>query len=659
MLDANALAQLKQLKSDIKENKEIFAGKVKGSMSRFGFVIRDTDGKEFFLPPQQMERVFPGDQIEFEIFKDEKDKEYAEPSKLINSDFRFFAGKYHVKGKAHLVSPDVNQLNRMIFIPPIDRKKANNQDFVRCQLTRHPFQDGKAQAKITGIVGNKGTPFLEHGFTLAKFNLKDEFPLAASQQIDQLDDGLIEQAKDQRSDLTEVPFVTIDDEATKDMDDALFGEKTDQGWRIKIAIADPSPWFACQSPLDKEAQVRGTSVYFPGQVIPMLPARLSQNLCSLVAGFDRLALVMTVELDEQATPLDFNIEAAVIRSQGKLSYQQVNAFIDEQKSVDEKLDGSLAALSEATMALRQARLNNNLVMEDRLDYRYQLDENGKILSISGESRTPSRSLVEECMLLCNRLGAQWLHERNAGAFICQPGFREEKLEDVVSLLSQADTEWVESIKKELGDDLNNLNQLEPFVKLIRLANQQHPLLRKMLGKHFGRSELASTMTPHFAQGFTGYTTITSPIRKYLDLTNQRIIHQLLADEQPSLPLEDNWLSGLQDSQGAVRQSSNHVENWLKCQYIENFAGVTLEAEVSHINSIGFGVRIPENGVEGFVDLRQEKVKPEFNPLLMQFKFPASNEPALEARSLSLGDTVDIEFAEVNDDRKQILFKWVR
>jgi VacB/RNase II family 3'-5' exoribonuclease len=639
MLDASALAKLKQLKSDIHESRQFYTGTVRGSMNRFGFVTRD-DGEEYFLPPLQMDRVFPGDQIEFEVLTDDKGKEYAEPTRLIKSELKHFVGQYSVRGKAHLVQPDLAQLNRMLFIPPKDRKQANNNDFVQCQVSKHPFQDGKAQARITKIIGNRGTPFLEHLFIKAKYQLRDEFDLKASQAVDAMQDSQIEELAKERLDLTQVPFVTIDNENTKDMDDALWAEKTTQGFHLMVAIADPTAWFDDQSELEKAAQSRGISHYLPGDTVTMLPTRLTHNLCSLVAGFERLAMVLDIQLNDQGVVTDIQFKSAKIKSQGKLSYQQVTNFLnDQQGSFEPSIADSLTTLDQLVQQLNQQRQQQCLIMEDRVDYRFELDENGKILSIQSESRTRAKALVEECMLLTNRLAADFLGEHNTGLFSSQPGFRAERLEEIQALIEQ------------LAPELKALNptELADFISLMQLAEKQHPLLRSILNKNLGRSEVSAEKQPHFAQGFEGYATITSPIRKYVDLFNLRQLHRIL-QQQAVVKADEKLLQQLQQLQLNSRQASNEVEAWLKCLYMDNFEGMEYEVTVVHQNAAGISVRIPENGVDGFIDLRRADPRPEFDNRLLETRYPEL--------TVKLGDTLRVLPAGCNFDRKQVLFQWL-
>jgi len=641
MLDANALAALKQLKTDIKETKEVLTGTVKGSFSRFGFVICDQHDAEYFLAPNEMEKVISGDKIEFEKFEDSKGKSYAEVTKLISSDFKQFVGQYSVKGTAHFVNPEESTINRSFFIPSKERK-GNNQDFVLCQLTRHPFPDGKSQAKILKVIGNKGSAFLEHDFTRLRFELEQEFPLSVSQQADQYQDSFIAEEKPNRVDHTSVPFVTIDNPNTKDMDDAIWAEATDSGYRLKIAIADPSSWISENTAMDLDAKNRATSTYLPGQTIHMLPARMAQNLCSLVPGFDRLALVLNIDLDTDSKVKNFQFESSVIKSQRKLHYQEVADWLENQSKKSgwsAPIEQSLITLDQLTDKLRSKRATENLLMNDRDDFRFELDDMGKILNIRKETKSTARRLVEECMLLANRLGAEFLAKHNTGLFIGQPGIRNERIADIKLVLSDEAPELAEL----------DITTLPGFIELMNKTEQSYPEIRAILGKLFNRAEITNQLTPHFAQGFSGYSTITSPIRRYLDLTNHRVIHQILAGKSPA-PCTLDLAELIQQKQSSSRQAGNIVESWLLCHYMENFVGLEYEAEVNFINGIGFGVRIPDNGIEGFVNIKDLSPKTIYDGKRMIHKIGDAQ--------VKLNDKVRVEVTGTDMDRKQIQFAWL-
>ena len=641
MLDANALAALSKLKTTIVKDKVLYTGTAKGSQGRFGFITCDQSGNDYFVPPLQMDKILPGDQVEFEPGVDNNGKSFATVTRLIQSHLKQFVGQYQIKGNAHLVSPEDNSISRSFFVAPKDRK-GSNQDYVVAQVTRHPFADGKPQAKITKVIGNKGSAYLEHELTKTRFGLSEEFPLSVSQQADLCNETHITACAKERLDLTKMPFVTIDGATTKDMDDALFAEKTDIGFRLSIAIADPAALIAPNSAMDIDARLRATSTYLPGQTIHMLPPRMAQNLCSLVQGFDRLALVLRVDLTESGDVTDFAFDAAVIKSQAKLSYDTVNTWLQDPKArlgLTAPVRDSLSVLSNIADVLRERRTSDNVVMPDRDDFRFGLDDMGKILNIVVEPRSQARSMVEECMLLANQLGARFLANHKTGLFSTQAGFRKERLADIAEIIA-TDLPDLASLDLEKRAD---------FIQLFAMAPQQNPALFQILLKSLTRAEILTEAKPHFAQGFDGYATLTSPIRRYVDLVNHRLIHDILQGNGVS-QADTELAHMLQTRVQQSRQAANVVEQWLKCLYMDNFKGVEFEGIVNFINGIGFGVQLPHNGVDGFVSFKGLSPKHQFDGKRLQHQ--------VGERTVTLGMTVRVVPIEADMDRKQVQFNWL-
>lgn len=278
MLNNSALQQLAQLKTNLVAQKDIAQGTVRSTTKRFGFVLLD-DGREAFLDPDQMLRVLPDDRVEVEITTNSKDQLEAKLDKLLSSSLTEFVGRYVNKGNNFFVEPDVFNFTRWLFVPPQDRKGLSVDDLVRCTVSRHPFSDGKAQVKIIARLGKTDEPGIENRYTVAKFQLPNEWTAPAQNQASSInwsplvfDNGEL--------DLTHLPFVTIDSENTRDMDDAIYIAANENGWELITAIADPSKQIDIDSPLELAARERASTVYLLGQSITMLPAELSHDTYS-------------------------------------------------------------------------------------------------------------------------------------------------------------------------------------------------------------------------------------------------------------------------------------------------------------------------------------------------------------------------------------------
>lgn len=609
MLNSNSLAQLQALKSQIKTDHEasLKTGTVRGSQGRFGFVGTE-DGQSFFLTPDEMAKVFPGDEIQFSTKEDDKGKTQAVIEKLIRSDLKGFCGQFVKRGKAQFVAPDLNGLNNWLYIPPDACKDVEDNEWLVCEVTRHPYPSGKPQAKVVKRLGQLSDAGFERQYAIEKFELNYEWPETTPSELALLAEDSIPAMSEGREDLTELPFVTIDSEHTRDMDDALFAQATESGWLLQIAIADPSAWFGMNTALDKEAARRGNSLYFPGRSLPMLPQELSNGLCSLLENKNRLALVCNIHLDTSGAVSNTEFSEALVKSHGKLSYSQVSDFIGgNQDAVDNALAEHLTTLHQATQALASYRQNNNLVMDDRPDYYLNLGDNGKIQTILKADRNQAQKLVEEAMLAANICCANFLKEIGTGIFIEHAGFRTERIGDVKTIIEQQGIQF--------DGDFTQAEGYKNLIKSLDTVESERPL-KTLLSRFLIRSEFTQTAQAHQGMGFEAYTTFTSPIRKYNDLLVHRIIKAHL--NKGKLPeITEKTIENLQDLLIKGRNAVSMAENWLKLQFLEKSEQKEFNGIIQQINPAGLMVQIVEIGIDGFVDLRKQKF--EFDKVYLTHK----------------------------------------
>jgi len=604
MLDPNALAQLQSLKSDIQSTQPRLSGRIKGTGRSFGFVVGD-DGLEYFLPPEQMARVFPGDQVTFVVEEQSDGKLRASLEALENSELSSFVGRYVERGKAQGVEPEAAGHGKWLFVPPKKTAAAQSGQWVKAQVTRHPWETGKAQAEIETVLGAEDEAGTWHRLAIEKYGLMKDFSAEQLAAADALDEQLIEQLDD-REDLTDLPFVTIDAASTRDMDDALFAEETDDGWLLHVAIADPSAWFSSDSVFEAAALERLTTTYLPGMPLDMLPKRLAEELCSLVPDAKRLALVFHLQVSRDGDLSKLAITPARIRSTAKLSYNDVSRWLDGEEPIPAQ-HWHLETLRACCQALRSWRENHALVMADRPDYRVRVDEKLNVTEVVREERTTAHSLVEESMLATNRITAAWLAEDDA-LFMTHPGFRSEREDELKGLL------------RDYAPNLADCDgsTLDGYRTIMRAARDCADFpLQKVLQKRLERGLWTNQAAAHFGLGFEQYTTVTSPIRKFSDLHLHRLIKAKLND-QP-LPASSNVVEVLNEKLSASRKAANEVENHLRLQWLARQEVQDWAATIVHINAGGLIVQLDDNGASGFVDLRGGDEKFSYDALRMLMK----------------------------------------
>ncbi|WP_040557446.1 VacB/RNase II family 3'-5' exoribonuclease [Reinekea blandensis] len=605
MLDDKSLAVLQSLKSDIKAAKTLYEGTVKGTGKKFGFVVNAADGSEHFLPPDEMSRVFPGDEVRFTIVDQDDGKTKAELEELIRSPLDEFNGVFFVRGKAQGVEPFDSAFGGWLFVPPKQTSHANNKDLVRAKVVRHPWDTGKAQAEVLKSLGSADNNRSWYSVALAEQGIPEAFSDAELKQAKALAEAGPE-TDPSRQDLTDLPFVTIDAASTKDMDDALFARPTENGWQLSVAIADASAYIPLDSELDKAAQKRLTTTYLPGLTLPMLPEILADSAMSLVPDETRPAMIFQMQIDRDGNVSDFEIFPATVRSQAKLAYDDVAHWF-ENNAIPESHQENLQALNDATQALASWRRKNANPMKDRVDYRIRVDDHFQVTDIVQEHKNPARALVEEAMIVTNYQSAQWLQDQ-PGLFMCHLGFKPDRETELKGLL------------RDYTPDVAELNghDLADFRKIMAASQTIDFPLYAVLQKRFDRGFWSREAQPHFGLGLSRYTNVTSPIRKYSDLCMHRLIKAKLASR--ALPDIDHALSLLNERGNVSRFAAQKIENRLRYQWLSQQPEQTYRGTIVHLNANNLMVRLDDCGAVGQVDLRKRKDEFSYDPLRMMLKF---------------------------------------
>lgn len=615
MLNQSALSQLKSLKKEIHDSTPRHEGKVRATAGRYGFVNTD-DNLQFFLSPDEMDKVLAGDKIAFKVEETKDGKTQGVIEKLISSQQDEFVGQYIVKGKGHFVSPEHPTFSRWVFVPPAQRKGAKHGDLVACKISQHPFPHGKVQAKVLEVIGQVSDRQIESNMMIRKWGLAGEFSEDCQNEAQALL-SVMDQAisAEARIDLTQQQWLTIDSAMSRDLDDALNCQKTDDGWQLQVAIADPSCAIKPGSELDKEALQRATSSYFSDNMIPMLPSALSEGAFSLLPNQVRPALVCHLTISNQGQISAYRIENALIESKAKLSYSQVAGFLNNADSQDNdeqlttEIKESLIHLNDCALALKASRRQQNLVLDDRLEFKALLNEEGKVDQIIPMERNQAHKLVEECMVAVNRSVADFLSEKEQGLFIQHAGIRTERLGEAKAL-----------VKEQLKlSDPEKIATLEGFVAIQQQIAAGDPErdgaafelpLRAILARQLERSKYGSQAKPHVGMGLAAYTSFTSPIRKYNDLLVHRLVKAYLAGTEVEA-ISEEVMEQISLGQNNSRMAAWQADQWLKAEWLQRYLAekdetTQFEGQIVQVNSGGFTVRLNDTGIEGQFEVRRNK-----------------------------------------------------
>ncbi|QFT84528.1 Exoribonuclease 2 [Halomonas sp. THAF12] len=591
MLQNNsALAQLKQ---QIRDNTPRVEGVIKATDRGFGFLETD-DGDSYFVPPPAMKQVLHGDRVEA-ILHEEGEKKSVEPDTLIESGMERFIARVKKRDGRLSVIPDHPSMNAPLKARvkrSLDEASLGEGDWVVVRLVRHPLkpEDRGFFTQIDELVAKTDNPAVPWRVTLARHALEQECP-DAGDDWPLRDEGL------EREDLTAEPFFTIDGEKTRDMDDALRVERREGGgWTLNVAIADPTAYVEEGHAADLEARTRAFTVYLPGQNVTMLPEALADDLCSLWEDRDRPVLACALNIEADGSLGEYRFFAATARSHAKLVYDNVSDWLEGQGdwAPSEAIGEQLEALRELTEARAGWRARHALVFKDRPDYVFDLDEAGNVLGIRTEERRIANRMIEESMIAANACCADLLSQHvGHGIFNVHRAFEADKAEAAQEFLAG----------QEIQVELEALTELPRYRELKReLEGREDAWLDARLRRFQGFTSMSAQPGPHFGLGLDAYATWTSPIRKYGDMVNHRLIKRVLKGEQAPAEASQELTEQLTERRRLNRLAERDVKDWLYVRYLTPSAeaGESFEAEIIAINRGGMRVRLTANGATAFI-----------------------------------------------------------
>ncbi|TGD39169.1 exoribonuclease II, partial [Salmonella enterica subsp. enterica serovar Poona] len=464
-------------------------------------------------------------------------------------------------------------------------------DWAVAEMRRHPLKgDRSFYADLTQYITFADDHFVPWWVTLARHNLEKEAPNGVATEM--LDEGL------ERQDLTALNFVTIDSASTEDMDDALYAEELADGrLQLTVAIADPTAWIAEGSKLDNAAKIRAFTNYLPGFNIPMLPRELSDDLCSLRANEVRPALACRMIIAADGTiDDDLAFFAATIESKAKLAYDNVSDWLENNGTWQPDNEGiaqQIRLLHRICLSRSEWRHHHALVFKDRPDYRFVLGEKGEVLDIVAEPRRIANRIVEESMIAANLCAARVLRDKlGFGIYNVHTGFDPANADALTALLKT----------HGLHVDAEEVLTLEGFCKLRReLDAQPSGFLDSRIRRFQSFAEISTAPGPHFGLGLEAYATWTSPIRKYGDMINHRLLKAVIKGEAIARPQED-ITQQMAERRRLNRMAERDVGDWLYARFLNDKAGTNTRfaAEIIDVSRGGMRVRLVDNGAIAFI-----------------------------------------------------------
>ena len=578
---------------------DLIRGRVQGHPDGFGFLLRDDKGEDIFLGPKAMREVLHGDRVIVRIQgMDRRGRPEGKIVEVLERANTRIVGRVLVEHGIQVVVPEDKRLAQDILVAPGGKRAVAGQ-VVTVELVGQPSRAARPVGRIVEVLGNYADPGMEIEIALRKHELPFEFSAEARAYARKLPDTVRKKDWVGREDITGLPLVTIDGETARDFDDAVFCERNGKGWRLVVAIADVSHYVEAGKALDTDAYARGNSVYFPRRVIPMLPEKLSNGLCSLNPQVERLCMVADMSVSARGEIRTYRFYPAVMFSHARLTYNQVAAALYEKDAEAASSLGDLLPhlreLDQLFRALLKARARRGAIDFETTETRMEFDEAGKIARIVPEVRNDAHRLIEECMLAANVCASDFLRDNDHPAlYRIHEGPLPKNLDKLRAFLAEFGLVLGGGDEPMAGDYAALLDKTR--------TRPDAQLLQTVMLRSLRQAVYSPDNVGHFGLAYDSYTHFTSPIRRYPDLLVHRAIKAVLAGKRYS---PGNWEEiGLACSMTERRadEATRDVVDWLKCYYMRDRVGETFSGSVSSVVPFGLFVALDDVFIEGLVHI---------------------------------------------------------
>lgn len=579
---------------------ELVRGRVQAHRDGFGFLIPDDGSSDIFLPGREMRTVFTDDIVLVRISNPQERKREGAIAEVLERNTHQVVGRYVEEGGLAFIDPDNQLITQDILIPPGKENKAKLGQFVVAEIIVQPSRRRQPMGRVIEILGDRLTPGMEVELAIRAYEIPHRWPAEVLCESRGVPVEVSDHDKHGRKDLRHLPFVTIDGEDAKDFDDAVYCKPNADGWELYVAIADVSHYVKIESALEKEARLRGNSVYFQAKVIPMLPEVLSNSLCSLEPQKDRLSIVCEMHVTRQGQVSYYQFYEAIIHSHTRLTYNQVVAMLRGELTKHQEILPDIKNLYKLYQKLSKRRITRGAIEFDTTETRIEFDQKGKIKRILPVTRNEAHRIIEECMLLANVTASHFLQTKGIPTlYRVHEGPDEQKLHDLKQFLRGF------GLRLTGGDrptpmDYNKL--------LLRIKKRPDARLLQMV---MLRSLRQAIYTPenagHFGLSYEHYCHFTSPIRRYPDLIVHRGIRYMLQQKSSKkFYYEEQTLMSLGEhcsmTERRADRATRDAVDWLKCEYMLDKVGQTFDGYIVDVTGFGIFVELDKIYIEGLVHI---------------------------------------------------------
>ncbi|MCZ6488858.1 MAG: ribonuclease R [Gammaproteobacteria bacterium] len=633
------------------DHMDLEKGTVQTHPDGFGFLTPESGGKDIYLPERQMRKLMNGDKAAVKIASYDSRRERKEGTVIavLERAHQSVVGRFHHESGIEYVIPDDKRLTQDILLNRDFGHSAKGGDIVVVRISEYPTQHTQPIGIIESVLGQDYAPGMEVTIALNTHSIPHQWNAGVLAEVELLTERVAKADKAGRKDLSKLAFVTIDGADARDFDDAVYCKPTDNGYLLYVAIADVAHYVNIDSCVDQEASLRGTSVYFPGEVVPMLPEILSNGLCSLNPDLDRLCLVCRMDISLQGSIKSYEFVEAVIHSQARLIYDDVAAAIFEAGSpASDTLKRVLPDLENLKLvyqALARARQKRHAIEFETREVVFKYNQQRKIESIEPGQRNEAHRLIEECMIAANISAARLLKQHKIPTlYRIHAGPNADKLLNLAEFLSGFGI----SLTPESPTPQDYARVIDAIRGMPEFAMIQTVILRSLLQASYS----PDTKTGHFGLALQDYAHFTSPIRRYPDLLVHRgIKHWIRCARLEGFKYDLAGMTSLGAScsryERRADDASRDAADWLKCEYLQKRIGQQFNGIVTGVTSFGLFVQLDDLLMDGLVHVTAlPRDYYQFDPVRHRLVGEMTN------RSYQLGDRLSVEVARVDmEDRK--------
>ncbi len=635
----------------------LIAGTVLANAEGYGFLRPDEGGDDLYLSPAQMRSVLHGDRVLASVVGvDRRGRQQGAIREVLERRAPRLVGRVVEAHGVVVVDPDDRRLHQDVLIPPDARNGARAGQIVVAEITEPPTLQRGPIGRIVSVLGERLQPSLIVEMAIESHGLPHEWPLEVTREAEDVEPSVTRSECEGRVDLRKLPLVTIDGADSRDFDDAVYAEPVrGGGFKLIVAIADVSYYVQPETALDEEAFKRGTSAYFPGFVVPMLPETLSNGICSLNPDVDRLCMACEMRVGSGGEVTRAKFYPAVMRSHARLTYDQVWQVIGENDPETRRAVGKLLPHIEQLHALYKAfaaaRKRRGTIEFETSEVDYRLDDNGEVVSLGAHERNDAHKLIEECMIAANVQAAKFLAKKKIPApFRVHAPPPADKYEDLLAFL------------REYKLKLPPLADVKPrdFAALLkRVADRvDAELFRSVLLRAQSLASYQPANHGHFGLALDAYTHFTSPIRRYPDLLVHRAIRYALAGGKPAAYLYTEskmttMAAHCSRTERRAEEAERDVDERYKCAWMEKHVGAEFDGIITGVTSFGLFVELTESKVSGLVHITQLRND--------YYQFDARRHELRGERTgtiFRLGDEVRVQVLRASMEDRKIDFRMV-